>query len=167
MKRILIATTLSIVALGAVAHAQTSGQGPGHGSRMEERHMQRMERRAERMEERGQRRLQRLKADLKLTPQQEPLWAPVETQLRTMQTERRASRQQAMERMRTAELPDRLDLMSQRMAQGAGAMRQLSDAIKPLWATLTPEQKETVRKAMPVGQRGDGNGEGRRGERRG
>lgn len=164
MKRLIIAATVSLVALGAVAYAQSPGAGPGQRG---ERWQERMERRAERMEERGARRLERLKADLRLTPQQEPLWAPIETQLRNMQAERRSFRQANAARMRNAELPDRLDMMSQRMAQGAGSMRQLSDAIKPLWATLSAEQKETVRKAMPGRGRGMGPGDGPRGDRRG
>jgi hypothetical protein len=125
------------------------------------------------MEERVNRRLERLKTDLKLTPQQQPLWSPVEAQLRKMQADRRSYRQANAGRMRNAELPDRIDLMSERMAANATQMRELSATIKPLWATLSADQKETVRKALPGGRgmghgegRGDGRGEGR-GDRRG
>ncbi len=76
-----------------------------------------------------------------------------------------------MERMRNAELPDRLDLMAQRMAQAATNARQFSDAVKPLWATLNDEQKRTVRRMMPGGGEGggwrQGQGEGGRGSRGG
>lgn len=164
MKRTIIAAAASLLALGAVAYAQAPGAGPGapgERPRMEERMRERMERRAERMEERMDRRLERLKSNLKLTPQQEPLWAPVEQQLRRVQQERRDYWRSNMERMRDAQLPDRLDLMAERMASNATGMRELSNAVKPLWATLSDEQKQAVRRALPG--RGAGR-EDRRGE---
>jgi hypothetical protein len=68
--------------------------------------------------------------------------------------------------MRNAELPDRLDFMSQRAAAGATNLRELSTAVKPLWATLDASQKDIVRKSLPGGRwqgRGEGGGEGRGG----
>lgn len=164
MKRTMIAAAASLLALGAVAYAQAPGPGPGapgERPRMEERMRERMERRAERMEDRMDRRLERLKSNLKLTPQQEPLWTPVEQQLRRFQQERRDYRRNNFERMRDAQLPDRLDLMAERMAANAVSMRELSNAVKPLWATLSDEQKQAVRRALPG--RGAGR-EDRRGE---
>jgi Spy/CpxP family protein refolding chaperone len=175
MKRLTLIAAASVLLIGAAAYAQPAPQSspqPGSGPRAEQS-TSRMERRAARMEERMNRRIEQLKSDLKLTPAQEPLWAPVQAQLRKMQDERRASRQGNMERMRNAELPDRLDFMAQRAATGATNMRELSTAVKPLWATLDASQKETVRKSLPGGRwqgRGDGHGEGRgesRGEGRG
>jgi LTXXQ motif family protein len=131
---------------------------------------ERMEQRATQMQERMNRRVERLKADLKLTPAQEPLFATVQSQLTKMQQERRSLQQGAMPRMRNAELPDRLDMMSERAARGATNLRELSTAVKPLWATLSDTQKETVRKAMPGSGRwqdGEGRRDGRRGEMRG
>lgn len=176
MKRIVVITTAAILGLGAAAYAQTAPSAPGGDPRAErmERRGERMERRAARMEERMNRRFERLKTDLKLTPQQEPLWAPVEAQVRKMQAERRAFRQANAGRFRDAELPDRMDMMATRQAAAATNMRELSSAMRPLWATLTPEQKETVRKALPGRGRGEGRGQGPgegrgegRGERRG
>ncbi len=115
------------------------------------------------MRERMNERIAKLKTELKLTPQQEPLFTAVETQLKKMQDERRAARMANRERFRNAELPDRLDLMSERAAANATAMRELSASVKPLWASLTAEQKETVKKAMP--RRGP-FGEGGRGGKR-
>jgi TolA-binding protein len=176
MKRILVITgslaTAVMIGLGATAYAQAPQSAPGAAPSAEprtersERRTERMERRAARMEERMNGRIERLKADLKLNPQQEALWGPVQEQLARIQGERRSFRAANAGRFRDAELPDRMELMADRQARGAQNLRDLSAAVKPLWATLTPEQKETVRKAMPGRGRGEGRGEGR-GDRRG
>lgn len=161
MKRLAIIAATSLVLAGAAAYAQTGpAPQPTEQPRAEQR-SDRMERRAARMEERVNRRIEKLKSDLKLTPAQEPLWAPVQTQLRKMQDERRAFRQANGQRFRNAELPDRLDMMSERAARGATSMRELSAAVKPLWATLDATQKETVAKNLPGHGRGEGRGERR------
>jgi periplasmic protein CpxP/Spy len=160
MKRFAIAAAASLLLVGAAAYAQTGPAPQPNGQSRAEQRPERMERRAARMEERANRRIEKLKTELKLTPAQEPLWAPVQAQLNKMQDERRAFRQTNGQRFRTAELPDRLDMMSERAARGAANMRELSAAVKPLWATLDAGQKETVRKAMPGGRgRGEGRGE--------
>lgn len=161
MKRFAIAAAASILLLGAAAYAQTSPAPQPDAQPRAEQRQDRTERRAARMEERANRRIEKLKTELKLTPAQEPLWAPVQTQLTKMQTERRSFRQSNGERFRNAELPDRLDMMSARSAAGATNMRELSAAVKPLWATLDAGQKETVRKNMPGRGRGEGGGERR------
>jgi hypothetical protein len=166
MKRILIITTAAVLALGAGAYAQTSQPGGEPRAERGERRAERMERRAAQMEERMNRRVERLKTDLKLTPQQEALWGPVQTQMQRMQAERRSFRQANAARMRDAELPERMDMIADRQVRAAQNMRDLSAAVKPLWATLSPEQKETVRKALPGRGRGEWRGEGR-GDRRG
>ncbi len=171
MKRLTIAAAAaSILLLGAAAYAQAPATpGPDAGPRTEQR-PERMERRAARMEERMNRRVEKLRTELKLTPAQEPLWAPVQAQLRKMQDERRSLRASNAGRARNAELPDRLDMMSDRMTRGAASMRELSVAVKPLWATLDAAQKEAVRKNMPGRGREGGGREGwgreGRGERR-
>lgn len=165
MKRLAIAAAASILLLGTAAYAQTSpapqpNAQPNAQPRAEQR-TDRMERRAARMEERANRRIEKLKTELKLTPAQEPLWAPVRTQLSKMQDERRAFRQSNGQRFRNAELPDRLEMISERAARGAANMRDLSAAVKPLWATLDAAQKETVARNMPGRGRGEGRGERR------
>jgi periplasmic protein CpxP/Spy len=152
MKRLALAATASILLLGAAAYAQTSPTPQPDAQPRAEQRSDRMERRAARMEERAGRRIEKLKTELKLTPAQEPLWATVQSQLTKMQNERRGFRQTNGERFRNAELPDRLDMMSQRAAASASNMRELSAAVKPLWATLDATQKETVRKALPGGR---------------
>ncbi len=161
MKRLTIAAAASVLLLGAAAYAQNSAPAtPSERPRTEQR-QDRMERRAERMEQRAGKRLEKLKTELKLTPAQEPLWTPVEAQLRKMQDERRGFRQANGDRFRNAELPDRLDMMSERAARGAANMRDLSTVVKPLWATLDASQKEVVRKNLPgSGRRGEGRSPG-------
>ncbi|MCX7325812.1 MAG: Spy/CpxP family protein refolding chaperone [Hyphomicrobiales bacterium] len=151
-KRLAIVAATGLTLFGAAAYAQTpAAPGPGDRPRAEQR-MDRMERRASRMEERMNRRVEALKSELKLTPAQEALWAPVQAQLGKMQQERRAFRESSGQRFRSAELPDRLDMMSERAARGATNMRELSAAMKPLWATLDSSQKDIVRRAMPGGR---------------
>jgi hypothetical protein len=173
MKRLALIAAASTIALGAYAQtgqtpspvpapaappAATSPTGPsampGDHSRMD-----RMERRGARMEERMNRRLERLKTELKLNPQQEALWSPVQAQLRKMQDERRSFRQGEGMNQRNAELPARLDVMAERAQRGSQDLRDLSAAIKPLWASLDEGQKETVRKNLPGrwhrGERGE------------
>ena len=148
--------------------AQDSQRGPD-SARSDERRQERMERRAERMQKRFAERMQKLRTELKLTAQQEPLFNAVENQMKKAQEQRRAAWTTNRDRFRNAELPDRLDLMSERAAANATAMRELAGTVKPLWATLTPEQKDIVKKNMPrrgpfgEGGRGEGRGEGRRG----
>lgn len=168
MRVFLPATLAAFVAAGATFALAQSPTPPGTDSRLDrmEQRMERMEgmdrfeRRGERMEQRFGQRMQKLKAELKLTPAQEPLFSAVEQQFRKMALERRADRQATRDRFRNAELPDRLDLMSQRAAKNAAAMNELSGTVKPLWATLTPEQKDIVKKNLPG--RGRWGGEDRR-----
>ena len=166
MKRLTIAAAAaSVLLLGAAAYAQAPAiPGPDGSARTEQR-SERMERRAARMEERMNNRVEKLRTELKLTPAQEPLWAPVQAQLRKMQDERRSFRASNAGRLRNAELPDRLDMMSDRMTRSAAGLRELSASVKPLWATLDASQKEAVRKNLPGRGREDGGREGR-GERR-
>jgi LTXXQ motif family protein len=168
MRVILPATLAALVAAGAtLAFAQTSAPAPADAPRyliaQDGQRGERWERRAERMRARFDQRIQKVRAELKLTPQQEPLFSAVETQLRKMGADRRAARVANRDSFRNAELPDRLDLMSERAAANATSMRELSNTVKPLWATLTPEQKDIVRKNMPRRGPFGGDGERRRG----
>ena len=159
MKRIAALLAVSVVALGAgLAYAQApGGRGPGGDGA-------RMERRMEQMSERFDRRLGRVKADLKFTPQQETLFAPIEAHIRKVMGEMRGMRGQR-EEMRKAELPARLDMMSERAAKMSSNMRELSGLVKPLWATLDDSQKATVQKMLPGrgGMRGGPDGDRWRG----
>ena len=91
-------------------------------------------------------RIAMIKEALKLNDSQLKLWAPVEEQMRARFAERQKSRAERRERRQqgTAErpsLPDRLDRASQRMAERAQHMKAYADALRPLYATLTEDQK--------------------------
>ncbi len=172
MRVILPATIAALFAAGAtLALAQAPAPSPSAPA-AEQRQGDRMERRAARMEQRFGERMQKLKAELKLTPAQEPLFGAVEQQLRKMADQRRDGWRANRDRIRNAELPDRIDMMAERAARGATSARELSGVVRPLWATLSPEQKEIVKKNLPRrgpfggegrGERGRERGEGRRG----
>jgi hypothetical protein len=184
MKSLALIAAASTIALGAYAQtgqtpspvpapaappAATSPMGPSTSMPHDGSRMERTERRGARMEERMNRRLERLKTELKLSPQQEALWSPVQAQLRKMQDERRSFRQGEGMNQRYAELPARLDVMAERAQRGSQDLRDLSAAIKPLWASLDDGQKATVLKNLPGrwhrGERGDHGGRGERGNR--
>lgn len=191
MNRLKLALAASLIALGGAtamaqqttlpntpAFAQSGASAAPHADHRadhradrEARRAERMQRREERMRERGaqmeermNRRLERLKADLALSAQQQPLWDRVEAQIKKNMAERRESGRAAMERMRSAELPARLDMMAERASQNATRAREMADVVKPLWETLSGSQKALVRHVLPGGRKGEGHG---RGEERG
>ncbi len=94
-------------------------------------------------------RLAALHAGLQLTPQQDPLWSPVEAALRGLVTARRDMRP------RNDEMPDasaRLKQRGTRMIALGQAIGKLADATGPLLGALSPAQKER----LPVLLRGVG-----------
>lgn len=107
-------------------------------------------------------RIAMVKEALKLNNDQLKLWAPVEEQLRASfkarqdaRAERRERREQGAQR---PSLPDRLDRASKRMADRAERMKAYAEAIKPLYATLSDDQKAVaavvLRRPLGVGGRG-------------
>lgn len=113
-------------------------------------------------------RLAMAKTALKLNADQEKLWAALETEIRAA-SKARADKRAEFEKMREerqkdgaqAKKPDlieRLDRMSQNMSERADRMKAFVAAFKPLYATLTDEQKEVLRPLMrdlaPGGGRG-------------
>ena len=52
-------------------------------------------------------------------------------------------------------------MIAQRQTVLAGQTREMSAAIRPLWATLDASQKETVRKMLPGNRMGEGRGDRR------
>jgi hypothetical protein len=102
-------------------------------------------------------RLAMAKAALKLTPDQEKLWAPIETQARDafkLRDTRRAEFQQMREERekdkaggKEASKPDmaeRIDKMAQRMGERADRMKLFAGAFKPFYASLSQEQKDVL-----------------------
>ncbi len=88
-----------------------------------------------------------LHAGLLLTPAQQGLWPPVETALRDLGATRggmRAGTRDGMRRDRDGDPVARLKERATRLVARGQAMGRLADAAAPLYAALTPEQKERV-----------------------
>jgi hypothetical protein len=127
------------------------------------------------------------KAALKLTPDQEKLWTPIETQLRDAfkkRDERRAEWMKKREERKSgaaegkkeerANMAERFEKMSQRLSDRAERMKAFSTAFTPFYTSLSDEQKDVLRPVMreiaPFGGRkhgprwamGDGWGPGGR-----
>lgn len=106
------------------------------------------------------------KTALKLNPEQEKLWAAVETEIRAgfkaraeqmaehekMREERRKEREAQKDSKdvqdagrKIPDMSERIEKMSQRMSERADRMKTLSAAFKPFYASLSDEQKEVLR----------------------
>ncbi|SNB78360.1 LTXXQ motif family protein [Arboricoccus pini] len=102
-----------------------------------------------------------IEKSLALTPEQQPYWQKVADLLRSepMRPERPAFKNGEHPELSTM-LADR----SQHMAARAAAQAKLAEALKPLEASLSPEQKDTLRAAFfvssPGGEHGPGPGPG-------
>lgn len=95
-------------------------------------------------------------AGLKLSADQEKLWPPVETAIRNLAT-LHLGHMQAMRQSRGMAASDPVGLlrtMADRMNQGADAMRKLSDAASPLYATLDEAQKRRLQVLVRMGGHG-------------
>lgn len=107
------------------------------------------------------------KAALKLTPDQEKLWVPIETQVRDnfkAREERRAEWKKKREERRAARsdksdnsdvqkrerpnMAERFEKMSQRLSERADRFKAFSTAFTPFYASLNEEQKEVLRPVM-------------------
>ncbi len=120
------------------------------GERHESRE-QRREQRAERMQERLNERLAKLRTDMKLKPEQVALFDTVEGVIKKRAEERRSgwsAMREQRETFRHADIMEKLDMMSGRAADRATRSKELADAVRPLWATLSDEQKTVARRAV-------------------
>lgn len=101
------------------------------------------------------------KVALKLTPEQEKLWAPVEEQIRARNAERskQAEERHGKREERRADrgdreelgLPERLERRSQKLTERAARMteraaktKEFAETLKPLYASLSEEQKQVA-----------------------
>ncbi len=117
------------------------------------------------------------KTALKLSPEQEKLWGPVEEKMRAGYAERSKMREEwrAKREARRGEhgkheklaLPDRIEQRSQRMVERAtkmteraGKLKEFAEVVKPLYASLSDEQKEVAKHVLgrfgSEGHRGHG-----------
>jgi LTXXQ motif family protein len=91
------------------------------------------------------------KAALRLTPEQEKLWPGVEQAVRAGAAKRSAARAEMRARVdearKAGKAPDLLDMLdrgSARTAELSTDMKAFAEAIRPLYATLTEEQKQVL-----------------------
>ena len=91
-------------------------------------------------------RLAYIKAELKITEAQGDLWNTYATAARNDANAMRAHCTTMMSRSSgsATSLPDRLDQHEQLMAAQLDAIRTMNKAVKPLYATLSDEQKKTA-----------------------
>lgn len=164
MKRMALIAASSIAALAAtfaVAQPQpvppAGGGGDRDGARQErsetreQRREEWRERRAERAQNRLNERFAKLREEMKLKPEQTALFDSVETLVKKRFEERRERWSEMREQrrnMRHADIMERLDAMSTRQAERATRSKELADAVRPLWATLSDEQKTVARRAV-------------------
>ena len=103
------------------------------------------------MQARLDERLSRLREDMKLKPEQTALFDAVEAVIKKQPEERRkswAAWREQREMFRDADIMERLDMRAQRQADRAARSKELADAVRPLWLTLSDEQKTVVRRAV-------------------
>jgi hypothetical protein len=161
MKRIALIAASSVAALAATfAIAQPQPVPPASGDsgmrqeRSETREQRRTEGRerfAERMQTRMNERLAKLRADMNLKPEQVPLFERVEALIKKNAEDRRsrwASMREQRESFRHADIMERLDMMAGRQAERATHSKEMADAVRPLWTTLSDEQKTVARRAV-------------------
>lgn len=156
---IIAATSLAALASGfAVAQPKpippVGGDGPRHErseARNDEGRAEGRERRAQRMQERLDERFAKLRADMKLKPEQVPLFDAVEGLVKKRSAERReawAALRERRETFRHADMMERLDMRASSLTERATHAKELADAVRPLWATLSDEQKTVARRAV-------------------
>ncbi|HEX6840440.1 MAG TPA: Spy/CpxP family protein refolding chaperone, partial [Stellaceae bacterium] len=103
-----------------------------------------------------------LKAELKITPQQEPQFDRVAQAMRDNAT----ARDQAMQKMRgdrdqPKNAVERLELRQQFATQRAQQSQRFLDAFKPLYASLSDDQKKAADEMLTHGHAGHhGHGRG-------
>lgn len=109
--------------------------------------------------------LARLKADLKLSAAQEPAWnafaAKAGEQARAAQAQREAQAKTTP----PATTPERMAQHLAMLKQHQASLEVMSTAMKGLYDALTPEQRATLDRMGPAGERPEGPPRGERGER--
>lgn len=130
--------------LAGVAYAQDGdfGAGPCGGGPMAHRHGG-MRDHGARMEQR----LASIKSELKITPAQESAWTAFES---TVKAQVKSMPRGPEQRKQFANLtaPERADLRAKRMQERAQGAQAIAQAVKNLYAQLTPEQKQTADQLM-------------------
>ncbi len=103
------------------------------------------------MQARLNERLAKLRTDMRLKPEQVPLFETVEGVIKKRAEERRSgwsAMREQRETFRHADIMEKLDMMSGRASERAARSKELADAVRPLWVTLSDEQKTVARRAV-------------------
>ncbi len=103
-------------------------------------------------------------AGLRLTPDQERLWSPVESAVRDMTRQMSELRAQLQTQAAPTDPIERMARMGEMSTKRGQAMSRLAEAARPLYASLTDDQKRRLRTLMRApgrdGERGMGRGMG-------
>ncbi len=132
-------------------HAQERSGADGERAERGDRREEWRQRQAERAAARLNERLAKLRTDLKLKPEQVAAFEKVEVLLKRNAEQRRERMGQMREQRETyrdADIMERLDMMSTRQMERATRSKELADAVRPLWTTLSDEQKTVARRAV-------------------
>jgi hypothetical protein len=95
-------------------------------------------------------RIASIKAGLKLNPDQERLWAPVESAIRTAASERfsRFEQRPDRDRRRSMDFMQQLEQRSTAMAQRGQRFAAVTTALRPLWDSFSEDQKRIAPRLM-------------------
>lgn len=166
MKRIALIAVSGVAALAATLavaqpqpippapgsqHAQERGGADGERAERGDRREEWRQRQAERAAARLNERLAKLRTDLKLKPEQVAAFEKVEALVKRGAEQRRERWGQMREQRelhRDADIMERLDMMATRQMERATRSKELADAARPLWTTLSDEQKTVARRAV-------------------
>ena len=159
MKPIVLIAASSIAALASTfALAQPQPVPPAGGDQKQQsaetrdqRRDEMRQRRAEQAKARMDQRFAKVREDLKLKPEQVPLFDKVEALIRQRAEqgrERWAAMREERDRLRSADLMERIDARAKRLGERAAASKELADTVRPLWATLSDEQKTVLRRSV-------------------
>ncbi|MEZ2409548.1 hypothetical protein GGC47_001599 [Bosea sp. OAE752] len=159
MKPIVLIAASSIAALASTfALAQPQPVPPAGGDQKQQsaetrdqRRDEMRQRRAEQAKVRMDQRFAKVREDLKLKPEQVPLFDKVEALIRQRAEqgrERWTAMREERDRLRSADLMERIDARAKRLGERAAASKELADTVRPLWATLSDEQKTVLRRSV-------------------
>lgn len=149
-----LAATLAIAQPQPVPQAGSSDRDSTRQERTEQREQRRTEwreRRAEQMQARLNERLAKLRTDMNLKPEQVPLFEAVENVVKKSAEQRRerwTAMRERRETYRHADIMEKLDMTANRQSERAARSKELADTVRPLWATLSDEQKTVARRAV-------------------
>lgn len=91
-----------------------------------------------------------VKAELKITADQEPAWQAFSSSMRELAQQRAGMRKHARGSGRDLPLNERIDRRLAMMEQGTAQLRQMAEAVKSLYADLTPEQQQLADRLVPM-----------------